>query len=207
MKAPNCVCGVRDSEMARDSICRWPSPDITYAITGIVPGWSKEQYRAVVRESFDSWQRVCGIQAREIDTSDANLIISVGRGRRSNFDGPGGTLAWCELPCGNVRQCLLRMDLDERWTQDLVPKVLKHEIGHGIGIKHIDPRIGRALMNPVISEISEPQPLDIAEAVKLYGPAIVAPVPEPPPVTPIPPGRHKIELHIDGQLEWMRWVG
>lgn len=193
------VCGV--TEKASGDICQWQTKDITYAITGYIPQFSQDQYRSAVRRAFDAWEAVCGIHANEVTSTDANIMLSVGRGRRNNFDGPSGVLAWCEIPCGNVRQCQLRMDLDETWTDKVsdagifVDAVLAHELGHGIGIYHIDS--GTALMNPIYNKaVSKPLALDIAQGTLRYGEA--RPRTPQPPVTP-PTGKTvKAILYTDG---------
>lgn len=206
-------CGV--TEKASGRLCKWPSADITYSITGFIPQLSQDEYRAAVRRAFDSWEEVCGLRADEVQGTAGNLILQVGRGRRNNFDGPSGVLAWCEIPCGNVRQCQLRMDLDEQWTDKVsdagifVDAVLAHEIGHGIGIYHIEN--GKALMNPTYSRgVAKPLPLDVSQGTKRYGearPRQPEPKPEPKPGEPTPqPGRKSVQLFIDGRLEFATYV-
>lgn len=209
-------CGV--TEKASGQICKWPSPDITYSITGFVPQMTQSEYRAAVRRAFDSWEAVCGLRADEVSGTSGNLILQVGRGRRNNFDGPSGVLAWCEIPCGSVRQCQLRMDLDEQWTDKsaepgiFVDAVLAHEIGHGIGLYHIES--GQALMNQTYKRgVSKPMPLDASQVLMLYGttrPRVKPePKPEPKPDTPQPPtpGRHLVQVLIDGRQEFATYVG
>lgn len=181
-------CGV--TEKASGNVCKWPTPDITYSITGFVPNMTQAEYLDAVRRAFDSWEAVCGLRADEVPGTAGNLILQVGRGRRNNFDGPSGVLAWCEIPCGNVRQCQLRMDLDENWTDKVnspgifVDAVLSHEIGHGIGIYHIEGP--QALMNPTYSRgVSRPMPADISQGQSRYG--VIRPRTPTPPVTPPTP--------------------
>lgn len=196
-------CGVTEKSSGR--ICKWPTTDITYCITGFIPQLTQAEYRNAVRRAFDSWEAVCGLRADEVQGTGGNLILQVGRGRRNNFDGPSGVLAWCEIPCGNVRQCQLRMDLDEKWTDKVdqpgifVDAVLAHEIGHGIGIYHIES--GKALMNPTYSRgVDKPMPLDVSQGLMRYGSVRPRQKPEPKP-EPKPDGpknkRVVFELYDD----------
>lgn len=207
-------CGVTEKAVA-GRVCKWPTPDVTYCITGFIPQFTQQEYRDIVRDAFNAWEAVCGIRAQEVQSSNANIILNVGRGRRMDFDGPGHTLAWCQMPCGNVSQILLRMDLDENWAETengiLAGNVLKHEIGHAWGIFHIEGP--KALMNPYYDRnVSDPLGPDIAQAVARYGaPRPRAPEPEPKPDPkpgePTPqPGRKSVQLFIDGRLEFATYV-
>lgn len=212
------ICGVTDAEFARFAgvLCKWPRQDISYAITGWIPELTQSEYRATVRAAFDSWEAVCGIHADEVQSTNANILISAGRGRRSNFDGPSGVLAWCELPCGNPTQVRLLLDLDENWTtkltggsgQILVQNVLAHELGHGLGLEHITN--AKALMNPTYDpKVPGPLAPDVAQVVLRYGasrPRTLPPIPTPTP-TPVPtPGRTPIELTVGGKTQWKAFL-
>lgn len=226
---PRVTCGVSDAQCAMAAnLCRWPRPEITYAVGGYLPEFSRELYRSLVREAFDRWQAVCGLVAAETDSvSAANILLGAGRGRRSGFDGPSGVLAWAELPCGNPRQVRLQMDLDENWSTALEPgqasilvvNVLCHEIGHAIGLPHIAASRGIALMNPTYSpRVDRPLDLDAADGRARYGaprPRPPAPSPSPaPPAEPAPappgapgvPGRTPIELRVGGVVQWRAFV-
>lgn len=216
---PVFVCGVTDAELARATNAMWRTKDLTYAIIGFLPAFTQAEYRSIVRSVFNDWEAVCGIRADESQSTQANIIISAGRGRRVNFDGPSGVLAWCELPVGsNPRQVRLMMDLDETWVEQgngiHVPNVLCHELGHGLGLDHITS--AKALMNPTYDR-NVPKPLspDIAQVVSRYGSPRPRTVPQPTPTpeplppstppTPVPqtpttPGRTPITLTVGNQM-------
>ena len=207
------VCGVTAAELARATNAMWRIKDLSYAIVGFLPAFTQAEYRSIVRSVFNDWEAVCGIRADETSNTNANIIISAGRGRRVNFDGPSGVLAWCELPMPGVNQVRLMMDLDEQWVLNgggiHVPNVLCHELGHGLGLDHITS--AKALMNPTYDR-NVPKPLspDIAQVVNRYGSPRprVAPTPQPEPqppstpTTPVPqtPGRTPITLTVGTQI-------
>lgn len=200
---PPFVCGVR--EFAAGRICKWPIQDLTYSIVGYLSEFSREEYEAIVRNAFDAWEKVCGLRAEFTKSTDANIIVGALRGPRNNFDGPGGVLAWCELPCSkSVRQVKLMMDIDENWSASktqgsiLVGNVLKHEIGHALGLDHI--QSGKALMNATYDpQVTDPLALDVKEAVLRMGKARPRTQPVPPPADPS--GKKRVEIFIDGVRE------
>lgn len=209
-----CVCGVTEAQFAlAGGVAKWPKSDLTYAITGFLPAFTQAEYKRIVRDVFDCWEAVCGIRADEVTSTSANIIISAGRGRRMNFDGPSGVLAWCELPMGsNPQQVRLMMDLDETWVQNgggiHVKNVLCHELGHGLGLEHITG--AKALMNPIYDE-NVPAPLspDISQVVQRYGNPRPRTQPQPPstPTTPATPnGRTPIELSIGGRIQYRAYL-
>lgn len=172
----NCGCGNRDVENARAGVCQWETANISYYVAATPSGLSEEEARDAYRRAWNSWEEVCGLVVTETaNRNQAHVVMDVGRGRRAGFDGRSGTLAWSELPCG-TKQVLQRYDLDEVYGTSsaggriILENVACHEIGHAIGISHISPSAGRALMNPTYSP-NVPAPLgpDIAEAVSRYG--------------------------------------
>lgn len=214
-----CVCGVTDDQFAvAGGVARWAQKDLTYAIVGFLPAFTQAEYRQIVRSVFDCWEAVCGIRADETTSTSANIIISAGRGRRVNFDGPSGVLAWCELPVGsNPQQVRLMMDLDETWVTNgngiHVPNVLCHELGHGLGLEHIQG--AKALMNPIYDvNVPKPLPPDIAQVVNRYGqprPRTAPqpqpePQPTPPPSAPQSPGRTPLTLTLGNRTLYRAFI-
>ncbi len=127
----------------------------------------------------------CGVTLVETsDLSKANILISAARGTRNQFDGPSGTLAWCELPCGNVSQVRLMFDLDETWAKDSASGgiqymlVCLHEGMHGLGLPHA-PSGSSNVMAPVYSPRQTALgQWDITELQRRYGqPSAPSPVP------------------------------
>ena len=170
------LCGVDDRLGASGQMCRWPSLDVTWSITGTLPNIEPETFKRVCDQAWSAWAKVCGIRPRYVE-GPGNLSIGI------QTIGPGGVLADCELPCGASMQSRLRMRIDtaEAWVVadnppsskvDLL-RVLIHEIGHGIGIPHVG--TGN-LMAPIYSTtINRPMSGDISEAVSRYG--LSAPIP------------------------------
>lgn len=202
-------CGVPD--IARSSagrLCQWPKVEVAYFIHAVPSGIDANEAKECYRRAWVSWNAVCGLKAYEVDSVDkANVVMSTGRGRRSNFDGPSGTLAWSELPCENARQLQQRYDLDESWATSapaggriLLENVACHEIGHAIGLDHIAPSRGKALMNPVYSSsVPRPLNLDIEESRRRYGSPTATPAPSPTPSpVPTPGAKQKVVITIEG---------
>jgi hypothetical protein len=179
-------CGNADHQQSA-TICKWPTTRISYHVVRTPTSLPEEQARAAYRRAWESWEEVCGLKVTEVsDPNRANVLMDVGRGRRSGFDGQSGVLAWSELPCGNPVQLTQRYDLDERFGTTvgggtiLLENVACHEIGHAIGINHIAPALGQALMNPTYSSrVAKPLALDVNEATKRYGKSTSAPTTPP----------------------------
>lgn len=188
-------CGLPDFSMADGPMAaKWGIKNLTYFIESYVAGLSKSDQDTIIQAAFNSWAEVANLKFTRATTSGAaNFVISTGRGRASNFDGPGNTLAWAYLPSGNnyQGQLLMRFDLDETWINGASNRgvymlnVAAHEFGHLLGLDHS--RINTALMAPYYSP-NVPKPVqndDVTRIVKLYGkPVEVIP---PAPTNPVAP--------------------
>lgn len=185
---------------------------------------SKEEWRQAFRAAFDSWSEVCDLHFEEVDSSSkANIVIGVGRGRRYNFDGSGGTLAWMYLVprYGYTGQVSGMMDADETWLKKgdsgrgiYLQPVAAHEIGHALNLYHSNVR--SALMAPFYSpRVWVPQQNDdITRIQASYGKPKTSPKPEPPkpepptpepkPPTPEPPtpepSPETLTIKVDGNI-------
>jgi len=168
MEMPRCGCpdhvrpwqnyaAVRN--FARANLAKWQKDNLKYGIQDYLPGLSKPDFESIIYQSFQAWCRYGHVQVEPVRMNERpDIIIATGRGRQSNFDGPGGTLAWAYLPNGNDQQLTMKFDLDETWTQDptmrgvLLDAVAKHEFGHLFGLDHS--RVQQALMaayyNPAV---------------------------------------------------------
>lgn len=207
-------CGCSDAQPVAGQIDRWGIPVVSYFIESYPGGirLSTSQVEQVVAASLGSWSAVCGLKfAKAPDAQRANLLMGTARGRRNNFDGPGGTLAWCEIPQGSSFKGQRRMmwDMDEAWTTDagsngiLLLNTTAHEVGHGIGLYHNNQP--NQLLNPVYNpRIAAPQSYEIGQVVERYGKPQAAPtVPGPSnPGTGSNPKAVKIQCE-DGSI----WAG
>lgn len=160
MEMPRCGCPdinrPRHAEynalkkFAATNLPKWRKTGLTYAITDYIPGISKTDFESTIYNSFVAWTKHGNIEVNPTKQNSADIVISTGQGRQSNFDGPGGTLAWAYLPDGSDGQLLMKFDLQETWSLAatvrgiLLPNVATHEFGHLLGLDHS--RIQAALM-------------------------------------------------------------
>jgi hypothetical protein len=187
MATPRCGC---TAEMMRTENARlqaWPKRDwkadpLTYRFVKYVSGIDELTIRGLAKQGAELWMEACGIWIREAKAGEKeDVTISVGQGRRDNFDGPSGTLAWAE-----VAGRLMMFDGGENWTVDGNGigwlEVFDHEFGHTLGILH---QPDGNLLAPFYKRgLYKPQAGDIAEAQARYG----KPLPkDEPPVDPKPP--------------------
>lgn len=188
------TCGHK-AESLGGSLNKWGLKELTYFINGYPTGigLTKDDVDDLVKMAFGYWTEVCDLKfKRASDPNRTNFLMFGARGIRNNFDGPLGTLAWCELAQGpNFKGTVnLAWDLEEDWrgknggNQGIkFLNVTTHEIGHGIGLDHNN--FPRQLMNPIYSAaIATPQQYDIADAVARYGKPVIIPVP--PNSNPVP---------------------
>jgi len=177
-------CSVPDRLQMGNVRCRWDGTErplkITYQVRGDFPGLSRTQIQQAFALAWLWWSEVCGIIASPDD--QPQVTIAAGR-----IDGPSGTLAWSELPCGIDKVLQQKYDTGEPWVVAENPapgkidlaRVACHEIGHVIGLEHGPD--GNLLAPYYDPKIRRPQEWDIREAQIRYGqPA----GPSPPPTTP-----------------------
>jgi predicted Zn-dependent protease len=138
--------------------------------------------KLAIQRAYDKWADVCGLEFKESSGSqDADILIITKR-----LDGPGGTLADAQLPPGDNRQLLMRLD-NEAYTLTDNPstgkqidlgRVLLHEGGHTIGIGHLS---SGNVMQPSYSRLVELELGDIKAAEFLYGKNTAPDDPDPDP--------------------------
>ncbi len=189
----------------------WNKKDLTYYIEAYLSDLNKTEYETIIDLAFKAWEDVADLRINRTSTkSSANLIVGVGSGRKDGFDGPSGTLAWCELPTRNTRQVQEKTDAAETWIGRSggrgikLLNVLTHEFGHGLGLVHSKSK--GALMAPYYSpDIAFPQKNDdIPRIQSIYGPAKTTPTPQPEPnpiPQPNPNNLTRIILEIEGIIK------
>jgi matrix metalloproteinase-14 (membrane-inserted) len=188
------ACGLRN--VVNRNLPKWRKSGVTYAITDYMPSVSKSVMDEVVSKAFAAWTRHGNIEVTQSTSGTPDILISYGRGRQSNFDGPGGTLAWAYLPNGSDSQLLCRFDVDETWILDpaargiLLFNVACHEFGHLLGLDHS--RVQSALMAPYYNpSVAVPAANDdIPRFQARYGQKIGPPASPPPPPVPVPPSEN-----------------
>lgn len=164
-------CGLPDFNLtAAGEPCKWPMKRITYYSQLNLPGITEVQAGLAFDAAILQWAGVCDIEPVRVDSADrANIFARSGRGRSVNLDDRGGTLAWSELPCGVHENIQLDQMYDEAevWSFDMAVAVICHEVGHALGLPHLN---HGNLMAPYYDpNVTKPQNGDIEEIVKLYG--------------------------------------
>lgn len=182
------VCGCTDFSLlaAEDTVARWGRTSITWTITGLLPGYTRERLKTVYTKAWQQWMDVCGLT---VHYTDGPADVNMGSGM---IDGQNGTLAWSELPNGSDNPLNQKYDTAEQWDDVMVLAVATHETGHAIGLSHLS--AGNLLAPYYSRSITAPQSGDIAEAVKRYGKSN----PRPNPTDPPPPPAGEVVLEIGG---------
>lgn len=192
-------CGCRDDALTESA--RWRQRDLTYYVEAYLEGFSglsRSDQDDLQRQVFDNYEETIDVKwSRVSNRNQANLIISTGEGRSDGFDGPGGVLAWCQLPNGTSPQIIMKFDRSDTWIKVLAgqrgilyPNVLAHELGHGHGMNHINGPV--ALLNPIYNpSVGKLLQTDI-DALFSLGYARAIPTPNNP-----SPGKTKTTITLD----------
>ena len=131
---------------------------------------------AALQSAFQSWADVADIEfvqvadggERVLDGHSADIRVAFG-----HIDGASGRIlgkAFFPTDDASPRAGDILIDEDEfgaAFLQDLFIAVAAHEIGHSIGLGHVnDPS---ALLNPIVGQHTTPQSDDIQGARQIYG--------------------------------------
>ncbi len=214
MSIPRCGCA--DVEPVNTRVQKlkvlkavWRKRNLKYYFESYVDGLAKDVQEDLEYLAWSDWMTYANIKVTQTKSaSDADIIIGTGKGRRSQFDGPGNTLAWAYLPDGGDGQLVKRYDLEENWVAELSGQAREikyrnvscHESGHLLGLEH-STKAG-ALMAPYYSP-ALPGPVqndDVTRIVKMYGAAVAPPKPAPAPPTPGTPGKKIITIEFEGTI-------
>lgn len=200
-------CGVSDYVASTSRGAKWGLKKLKYFVESYVNRLSQTDQLDLIALALKQWAEVADITfERTNNKSNANLVMSTGRGARDNFDGPNSTLAWAYLPptVGYNGQLLMKFDLDETWVKNngdrgiVYLNVACHEFGHMLGLDHS--RNSKALMAPYYSPaVAKPQTNDDIPRIRsLYGAAKNPPdtTPEQPPNPGPAPGTIKVEIEL-----------
>lgn len=188
-------------QIVMDAVCAWPDGNITWTAMDSLPGMTDDAFLQNLGLGFDWWKPYCGVKPSYVESaSQARILVYVRK-----LDGPSGVLAQCELPCGNIKQVKMTLDVGETWLSELSPTqrgillrlVVAHEGGHGYGMGHA-PAGSMNIMAPIYNpKIIGAGTWDVEQSVSRYG----LPVPIPPPPIPPPTGTNKLIIEYEGQIK------
>lgn len=197
-------CGCRDDALTENA--RWRKKDLRYWFDSYlegISGLSRADQEDLMALALKNYQETIDVTwKRAASRNAADLWIGTGSGRSDGFDGPGGVLAWCELPNGSDRPITMKFDSSDAWIKAasgqrgiLYLNVAAHEAGHGHSMNHITGPT--ALLNPIynpnVGKLLAPD----KDALYALGYAR-ATTPTPPPTQP--GTRSRITLTFDGNI-------
>lgn len=159
-----------------------PTPCTTSALSSFMP----TGFMVEIEKAFSLWSSIADITFKMISDGGEPFGAPPGSDIRIGghiFDGPLGVLAHGYYPTGSNVAGDIHFDTAEDWSIDNssfydVFTVAVHEIGHAIGLGHSldNSAVMYAFYNGAINDLHAD---DITTAQAIYGPAMLASVPEP----------------------------
>lgn len=161
---------------------KWDHRVITYSIATQNFGgefyrfdsfFDAEVVRQPIMDAFAAWSAVANVAFLRVeDAPEVNIRFG-----RHDIDSFGGSAAWAAYwatPDNKMDHVLIQWDTADEYLEGSAyfGAILKHEIGHALGLGHIEDV--PALMNPLVGSDEVPVASDIEGIQVLYGP----PVPE-----------------------------
>ena len=173
-----------------DSVYRWPSgtTELTYSFNDYIFSSSdaarqakfhltlSENYRDIVREAMDAWERVSGVRFREVaDDPDNDIRIGWAADSDGVYGVTGTATTWPTTGSfGRTLKVAIHFDAADRFDLTRFYDTALHEVGHAMGIDHSN--IPEVVMSgpPCTAYANQPgrdvlQPDDIAAAQALWG--------------------------------------
>lgn len=163
----------------------WNKRALTYRILGLPTGMTTDH----VARTTAALSEATPLTFTRITSGTADITLTAGW-----IDGPGGTLAWSQLPDGNDSPLTQKYDTSEQWPS-IAFLVTLHEWCHALGMDHQS----RGLMRPTLdTSLSGLDAFTVQVLQGMYG--TPRPVPTPTPIPP-PADRWTITLGGSGAIE------
>lgn len=160
--------GRRCSNEQAETLYAWsPGTDVTVAINAAsVPEWVAPFIKPSLANACAAWRRVCNLSIDLVDdTASAHVLVTFGA-----IDGPGGVLGETEEPVDTEAHPQLVMDLDpdEPWTPEYLEDVMRHELGHALGVGHTT-EAGNTMLAEYDGTVHRLGTWDVDQGVERYG--------------------------------------